>query len=178
MVAKIDKLTKKEKGFVKDFIKTGNVTQSARKNYKVKNDNTAASIGSENLRKPKIIKELINYADRFNDEDVYNKHLELLNKKVYDKRIIRNSDGSMEIIYDETPEIDQQAVSKAIDMIYKIKSSYAPDKLIIPTDTKTYNFYFDPSFQKNIKQYEDNLKQQILNAQTNQTNAQDVEVIE
>lgn len=47
-------LTKKEKGFAKDFIETGNATESALKNYDTKSENVAASIGSQNLRKQKI----------------------------------------------------------------------------------------------------------------------------
>ena len=47
-------LTKKQEGFVKDYLDTGNATESARRNYNVKNDNVAGAIGGENLQKPKI----------------------------------------------------------------------------------------------------------------------------
>jgi hypothetical protein len=71
---------------------------------------------------------------------------------------------------------DYRYYKDTLDRLYGTAVQHT--EIVTNTDTKTYNFYFDPSFQKNIKQYEDNLKQQILNAQTNQTNAQDVEVIE
>lgn len=49
-----EKLTPKEKGFIDDYLDTGNATEAARRNYDVKNDNVAGVIGWENLRKPKI----------------------------------------------------------------------------------------------------------------------------
>ena len=52
------KLSKKEKGFIKDYLDTGNGTQSALKNYDTTDYMTAASIASENLKKPKIIEYL------------------------------------------------------------------------------------------------------------------------
>jgi len=51
-------LTKKQKGFCKDYIDTGNKTKSALKNYNTEDYSTAASIGSENLKKPEIIEYL------------------------------------------------------------------------------------------------------------------------
>lgn len=48
------KLTKKQKGFVKDYIDTGNGVQSALKNYDTKDYATAGVIAVENLEKPKI----------------------------------------------------------------------------------------------------------------------------
>jgi hypothetical protein len=54
-------LTKKQNGFINDVIKLGNATQAAKNNYKIKSkniDNVAGAIGSENLRKPKIKKEI------------------------------------------------------------------------------------------------------------------------
>lgn len=47
-------LTKKQKGFVKDYLDTGNGTQSALKNYDTDDYNTAAVIANENLNKPNV----------------------------------------------------------------------------------------------------------------------------
>ena len=58
------KLTKKQKGFADDYLDTGNATESAERNYDVKDRHTAASIGSENLIKPDIRAYL---ADKSND---------------------------------------------------------------------------------------------------------------
>jgi hypothetical protein len=60
------KLTEKQKGFIKDVIRTKNPAEAVRRNYKLGNlggsktpehlQNTASSIAYENLRKPHIIK--------------------------------------------------------------------------------------------------------------------------
>jgi phage terminase small subunit len=47
-------LTPRRKGFVKDYLKTGNATLAAKENFNTSNDNSAAAIGSELLRIPKI----------------------------------------------------------------------------------------------------------------------------
>ena len=69
------KLTKKQRGFIKDYKDTGNATESARRNYDVKNDNVAKSLGSENLAKPDIQREL----SRMAEEAV--SRIEVLSKK-------------------------------------------------------------------------------------------------
>ncbi len=58
----MSELTPKQEGFVKDYLDTGNATEAAERNYDIKTEgkteeqveNTAASIGSQNLRKIKI----------------------------------------------------------------------------------------------------------------------------
>ncbi len=117
----MENLTKKEKGFVKDYIKTGNGTQAALNNYDTEDENMAAVIASKNIRKDKIIKSI---AERLPDDLLEQRHLELLNKREFHKV----GEGKEEHIV-EQPET--QAVSKALDMAYKIKGSYVPDK--IPT---------------------------------------------
>lgn len=57
-------LTKKQKGFVKDYIDTGNATQAVKNNYDVSNDLTARSIGSENLTKPNIQQAIESHAEK------------------------------------------------------------------------------------------------------------------
>ena len=52
------KLTIKQRKFVKRYADTGNATKSAMKVYDTSNYNTAKSIGYENLTKPHIKKAL------------------------------------------------------------------------------------------------------------------------
>ena len=52
-------LTPKQRVFTEAYIETGNATEAAERAYKPKNRATAAAIGAENLRKPKI-KRLLN----------------------------------------------------------------------------------------------------------------------
>ena len=53
------KLTLKEQGFIKDIVRTKNATESAMLNYSVKNRDVARSIGSQNLSKLHIRKEIV-----------------------------------------------------------------------------------------------------------------------
>lgn len=46
-------LTKKQSGFVRDYIQTGNATLATKKNCAVTDDSNTAIIGSQNLRKSK-----------------------------------------------------------------------------------------------------------------------------
>lgn len=108
----MDQLTKKQQGFVKDYIETGNGTQAALNNYDTEDDNTAAAIASENLTKPKIQIAIKSIAEYIPDELLAQKHLALLNKT------------------DEKGEIDVVAVKAGLDMGYKVKGSYAPDKSV------------------------------------------------
>lgn len=115
-----DELTRKQKGFVKDYVATGNGTQAALNNYDTENEHTAASIASENLTKPEIQRAI---AERLPDDLLEEKHLALLNKTeeiVIDGQIVSKG-------------IDVQAVSKGLDMAYKIKGSYAPEKRDLTT---------------------------------------------
>lgn len=47
-------LTPKRKGFVKDYLATGNATLAVKRNYNVSSDESAATVGSELLRIPKV----------------------------------------------------------------------------------------------------------------------------
>ena len=110
-------LTPKRKGFVKDYIETGIGSLAVKRNYDVKDDRSARAFASELLDDPKV-KEAI--ADALPDELLTIKHLALLNKMSGD-------------------EIDVQAVSKGLDLAYKLKGSYAPEKsasLNMNIDTK------------------------------------------
>ena len=117
------RLTKKEKGFIKDVLKTGNGTLAALNNYDIQAkdpENTAASIASENLRKPKIQKAL---SDALPDDLLAERHLELLNKR----EVVKMFNGEGKVI----DQPDTQAVSKGLEMAYKIKGSYAAEKSIV-----------------------------------------------
>mgnify|MGYP001563254629 CR=1 FL=1 len=64
----MEELTKKQRGFVQDFVETGNATQSALNNYDIESDNkynVAGAIGSENLKKPKIQEALKPIIERY-----------------------------------------------------------------------------------------------------------------
>lgn len=138
-----NKLTKKQKGFVNDYVKTGNGTQAALNNYDTDDETVASSIASENLSKPLIVKAL---AERLPDDLLEEKHLALLNK------VERKYTSTGELL---SEDIDAQAVSKGLDMAYKIKGSYAPEKQI----NTNVNITITPEAAKLAKEYEEKLKQ-------------------
>lgn len=126
------KLTKKQRGFVKDYLKTGNGTQAALKNYDTKDINTAAVIAVENLSKPKIVKSI---EDALPEELLAERHLELLNKRDTYRwyEDVKDIDGKN--VIDVIPHeidlgVEVQAVTKGLDMAYKLKGKYAPEKTI------------------------------------------------
>ena len=99
-------LTKKRKGFVKDYLDTGIGTLAVKKNFDVANDKTASVMASELLDDPKVQEAI---ADALPDELLAEKHLALLNKMI-------------------GKEIDVNAVKYGLEMAYKIKGTYAPEK--------------------------------------------------
>lgn len=122
------RLSKKELGFVKDYVKTGNGVRSVLKNYDTEDYSTAGMIASENLKKPKIQKAILSIAEQIPDSLLVAKHLELLNKK---EVVTRNNINSGEIEVLPTGQIDPQAVKAGLDMAYKLKGIYAPDKMAL-----------------------------------------------
>ena len=55
------RLTLKQLKFIQIYIETGNATKAAMETYRCKNENTAKSVGSENLTKPDIACEIEKY---------------------------------------------------------------------------------------------------------------------
>lgn len=110
------RLTKKEKGFVKDYLETGNGTQAALANYDTESENTAAALASVNIRKPKI-QRLIE--EKLPDEELFQIHREGL----YATKPYFNDDG------DKIAEDADYAIRhRYLDTAYKVKGSYAPEK--------------------------------------------------
>ena len=104
-------LTKKQKGFVKDYVATGNGVKSAQNNYKTKNYNSAGAVACKELKKVKIQKAILSIANQIPDSLLVKKHLALLNKTQGKKK-----------------EIDVLAVKAGLEMAYKLKGIYAPEK--------------------------------------------------
>lgn len=143
-------LTQNDKEFIKAFVKTGNRTKAARKAYaKDANDNynALAQRGFYYLQKPKIkqgIAQVLDddflaaaHAQLFNqvrveyfvfpkrmDDDEIIAHVESVGIKVI---TIRESDKGKMAFY-SLP--DAQAIKGALEMAFKIKGTYAPEKRI------------------------------------------------
>lgn len=119
-----NKLTKKERGFVKDYALTENGTQSALKNYDTDKQSVAAVIANENLSKPKIQQAIDivkkSLAERIPDDLLEKAHLE----------------GLAATAVRFTPEGERMDVPdfstrhKYVDSGYKLKGAYAPEKSV------------------------------------------------
>lgn len=148
-----EELTKKEKGFVKDYIDTGNGTQAALNNYDTESENTAAVIAYDNLRKPKIQNAIKSIAEQIPDELLVEKHLALLNKE----EVIYKNNNATKKIEAVGRDIDAQAVGKGLEMAYRLKGSYAPEK----TQTLSVTVNLDEKSLEIAKKYEEELKKNL-----------------
>lgn len=105
------KLTKREQGYIKDVTKGESKRQAVLNNYDVKNVDGAGSMADAIEKRPEVKIKLQSIADAIPDELLIKKHLELLNSTI-----------------GENEKIDVQGVKAGLDMAYKIKSTYAPEK--------------------------------------------------
>lgn len=152
------KLTKKQRGFVVDYVSTENGAEAVIKNYDVKDRIVAKAVASENLTKPYIqeaVKELKQkIGDAIPDKLLIERHLELLNKREVDFVFI---EGKKEVL----DQPDTIAVSKGLDMAYKLKDSYASQKI----ESVNVNINSSPSelnkFKKLREEYEAKLLKEI-----------------
>lgn len=110
------RLSKKQKGFIKDYIKTGDATQAVLNHYDSKPE-VAHVIAYENLQKPLIIKTI---QESLPDDLLAKVHIEGLEAT----RNGRISDDD----WGEVP--DHSTRHKYLDSAYKLKGLYAPEKSI------------------------------------------------
>mgnify|MGYP001573837714 CR=1 FL=1 len=152
----MERLTKQEKEFVKGVVETGNQTQSVIKAFpKIKSKKYARVKGTRLITKDNIQQAIKTIADQIPDELIVRKHLELLNKK---EKVTKNNMTTGEIDVINTGEIDTQAVKSGLDMAYKIKGTYAPEKLKIePNDV----FETDAEDDALLNEYEEKIRANI-----------------
>lgn len=148
-------LTKKEKGFVKDYVETENGTQSVLNNYDTEDANSAGVIASQNLKKVRIqeaIQELKStIAEALPDELLIAKHLEGLEAG---KTIYRNNVSTKEV-EEVGYEPDYLVRHKYLDSAYKIKGSYAAEKSVNLNLTANVA---DPKALEIARKYEEEIK--------------------
>lgn len=114
----MEHLTRKQNKFVKEFIETGNGTQAALAVYDTEDENTAAVIAHENLRKPKILKAI----EEALPDDILNQvHLEGL----YATKPIYSPKGDL-----VAEDADFSVRAKYLELAYKRRGLFAPDRSI------------------------------------------------
>lgn len=164
------KLTKKQKGFVKDYALTENGTEAVMNHYDVKDNIVAKSIASENLTKPYIVEAIDEIkktvAESLTEELLLQVHLEGLNATKLSgtggMRIGMTADGEVSEVNHSDLEVPDYAVRhKYLDSAYKLKGSYAPEKSVTATIDLTPTHNSDT--EDLAKQYEEALKLKILN---------------
>ncbi len=146
---KLPKLTKKQRGFVDDYIESENGTQSILKNYKVegkKPEKTASVMAVENLTKPSIIEAIEvkrkSLKQALIDEGITEDYLA---KKV---NVLLSSE-------------DESSVDKGLKHATNIYGVIDPYNA--PKTQNTYNFIFSPETQADVKNIEDKIKARLLN---------------
>lgn len=164
---KLPRLTKQDKIFVEKVVETGNQTLAAKIAYDIESSDYAGKKGSLKVRESKIQDAIMSIAERLPDELLERVHLEGLNAS----RTIKKGEGGDDIV-----EPDYAVRHKYLDTAYKLKRLYVDEEKPIAKEN-VYNFFFEPKFQQNIKNYDQYLKGQILNkdAEQNQTTKETVD---
>lgn len=164
------KLTKKQKGFVNDFVIDENGTKAALNNYDTDKPVVAANIASENLTKPYIVEAIENkrmsLREALIEQGITEKRIAekidvLLNAE---KKTFRNNvtTGEIEEIGCET---DYAAVDKGLKhatAIYGITPEGPTNTLNV-----TYNFLFSADTQNRIKAINEEIKAKLINNEPN-----------
>lgn len=109
------------------------------------------------------------------DNLIAERHLELLNKRDIERytEYERDENGKQRAVTkwrDNGPET--AAVSKALDMAYKLKNSYKDNSADAP-NTSVYNLIYKPEIRANLKTFEDQLKLAMY-AENNKETTRDV----
>lgn len=164
---KLPKLTKKQKGFVEDFVVTGNGTQSVLKNYDTKSPKVASVMAVENLAKPSVVtaieigQETLRsalIAKGITPTKIAEKIEVLLeaSEPIYKNN---NATGEIEHVGDKT---DFTAVDKGLKHATAIYGVGDPEAPKSPTGN-TYNFLFSAETQKEVKEIEARIKERLIN---------------
>ncbi len=123
-------LTKKQKGFVEDYIETGNGTQAALNNYDTDDYSTAGNIASDNLKKPKIVNAINSIAERIPEDKLVKVLLEGLEAE---KKVFKNNNATGTV--DEVAtEPDHPTRHKFLDTSLKLRGDYAPEKQTVTVE--------------------------------------------
>lgn len=147
---KLQKLSKQDKDFVEKVVITGKLTKSAQEAYNLDNQRYAGVKAQRMITKDNII----------NAIEIKRETLKsALEKEGITPTYIAQKVNVLLQAIDDKGKTDFTAVDKGLKHakdIYGVEDSDKPKENV-------YNFFFDPKFQQNIKNYDQHLKEQILN---------------
>lgn len=147
-----NRLTKREQGFIKDIARGSTDIQAVKNNFNITKTNSASAYAHKLKQKPKVVKRLLSIADQIPDKLLVEKHLELLNVPKKVRTILKGE------LVNEYEEIDSNAVGKGLDMAYKIKGTYAPEKKEVLLDGR---INVDNQKLEIAKKYEEEIKKEL-----------------
>ena len=119
-MAKLLKLTKREKGFVRDIANGKTGVAAATRNYNTSSYSSAGAIASETLDKPRIQEALKAIGNQIPDELLVERHLELLNQRKLSYIYDENNNNQIRVV----DQPDYMTVLRALDLAYRIKGVY------------------------------------------------------
>lgn len=149
---KIPKLTKKQLGFVKDYVLSGNGQQAAMNNYEIGGkdpENTARSIASENLTKPNVM-----LAVEIKQQSLKSA---LEKQGITPQKIAEKVDVLLTAV-DKEGNTDYTAVDKGLKHATNIYGIIEPEG----KSGNTYNFILNPEVQSEVKKIEAILKAKLI----------------
>lgn len=153
---KLPKLSKQDKDFVDLVVETGKLTKSAQEAYDLDNPRYATQKAQRQIAKDSIINAIEVKRETLKSA------LEL--KGITPEKIADKINVLLDAEDLETGKKDYTAIDKGLKHAKEIYGVEDSDK---PKDN-VYNFFFEPKFQQNIKNYDQNLKEQILNKDAEQ----------
>lgn len=112
--------------------------------------------------------EKLSFSEKDTDEEITEVVSKMEGYKLLYIKNATNSEGRVIDKYAYVKAPDNMARDKALDKAYKLRGRYkTDDEGEKPKDIKPniYNFFYEPVFQQNIKNYDENFKNQILKAQ-------------
>ena len=145
------KLTKKQRIFVAEYAKDENGTQAAIKAYDVKDATVAASVATENLRKPYITEAI--EVKRISLKQA------LINRGIDEDYIAEKVDILL-TAQDENGKKDFTAIDKGLKHATTIYGVIDPSEK--PQQVNTYNFLFSAETQADVRDLEDKIKMRLL----------------
>ena len=154
---KLPKLTKKQRGFVNDYVKDENGTKAVLNNYNVKDESVASSVSTENLRKPYIAEAI----------EIKRKSLKqaLIDKGITEDYLVDKVEVLLNAI-DDRGKCDYTAIDKGLKHASSWYGVENPEDK--PKSSNTYNFLFSAETQAEVKLIEDRIKAQLINANHNE----------